>query len=326
MNHDDPDKAVLREQAPFASTLRQGDSTEPTVEELLADRFRVQERVGHGGMGVVYRATDIVLERPVAIKVLRSHIGQNHALVARFFREAKIIAQLSSNPSIVTLYDIGQTASGSPYLVMEYLDGQTLRSVIAAARTSEMRLSRTYVLDIALQIAVALQDAHGAGVIHRDLKPANVVVVKSRVFPHLVKVLDFGIALSIGSPLPREFATETGTFVGTPRYAAPEFFDDQEATSASDMYALGLILYELANNAFPLQAKSFFGWLRAHTSDVPSPFLPADPPYPTMVQELTLSMLDKNPKNRPDARETARILQAAQDQIEQAKRKLWAQD
>ena len=175
--------------------------------QLVASRFSIVEPVGQGGMGTVYLATDMVLGRKVAIKVLNQELVHDARFLERFRREARIIAQLSLNPHVVTIYDIGETENGIPYLVTEFLTGHPLTEEL----TSPYRPAPSWVFDVGTRILHALLEAHERGVIHRDLKPANIFVVRTGILPLFVKVLDFGLSRATDLPLSAEHATQLDT-------------------------------------------------------------------------------------------------------------------
>jgi serine/threonine protein kinase len=189
--------------------------------DTLAGRYVVDRLVGRGGMGSVYAARDQVLARPVAIKVLRSELRRSDELVTRFLNEARIVASLFTNPNIVSIFDLGRTEAGDPYLVMELLRGKSLRDTIEPG--SHMRPSRTWVLEVVTQIAGALVDAHSSGVAHRDLKPENVFVLQTHM--HIIKVLDFGLAVSSSAPLAEPYRTRPGQLMGTRCTCPPKWFE-----------------------------------------------------------------------------------------------------
>jgi serine/threonine-protein kinase len=272
--------------------------------QLLASRFRVKEKVGSGAMGTVYSATDQVLDRMVAIKVLRSELASDKKFVERFSREAKIVSQLSLNPHVVTIYDIGRTTDGVPYLVTEFLTGHPLSDEVCG----DLKPSRSWVLEVAVQISLALVDSHERGVVHRDLKPANVFVVRTDVVQLFVKVLDFGLSRSSEYQLSDEHATVAGTIQGTPRYMAPETIAGEGATASSDIYSLGVLLYEFANGLYPYKARGPGEELRAHLAADPAPFPTERLKFPDEFQELVMQMICKSPTERPNSRECLRCL------------------
>jgi serine/threonine protein kinase len=274
------------------------------IAQLIAGRFRVDAFVGEGGMGTVYSATDEVLGRRVAIKLLKSELAADGQFLERFAREAKIIAQLSLNPHVVTIYDVGQTDHAVPFLVTEFLTGHPLSDEL----TGPYRPSRSWTLEVGIQICQALADAHGRDVVHRDLKPANVFVVRTGVVPLFIKVLDFGLSRSGQDPLSVEHATQAGTIQGTPRYISPEAIAGEGAQCASDIYSLGVMLYEFATRRHPYEARSSAEFLRAHLAAEPMPFPEEAVPLPAALRTLVRQMLEKDPCRRPDARTCVREL------------------
>jgi len=197
---------------------------------MLAGRYRLEARIAVGGVGDVWRATDLVLGRPVAVKLLRPEYAQHPETLARFEAEARHAASVT-HPGIAQVYDYGEAgAAESPYLVMELVDGPSLAGVLAAGP-----LEPCYAMDVLAQAATGLAAAHAAGLVHRDVKPANLLVGRD----NQVKITDFGIAYAAGSaPI-----TRTGVLVGTPAYLAPERAAGGPATPASDLYSLGVVGY-----------------------------------------------------------------------------------
>ncbi|MDB6169575.1 MAG: hypothetical protein JWM88_2439 [Verrucomicrobia bacterium] len=214
----------------------------PTPEELgeMIPLYRIECRLGRGGMGVVYKAWQPALERPVAIKLLSAELAANQDFLIRFQREARTLARLQ-HPGIVTVYDFGQTPDGHLYFVMEYVDGTDLRHVMDTTT-----LSAVETCDLIGQICDALHYAHLEGVIHRDIKPANILINKAG----RAKVVDFGLA----RPLDVDYSevTHAGAFMGTPAYMAPEQrVDAGKADQRADIFALGMVLYEMLTGRRP---------------------------------------------------------------------------
>ena len=266
-------------------------------------QYKVVERLGEGGMGVVYKARDTKLDRTVAIKVLPPELVADAGRNARFIQEAKAASALN-HPNIVTIHDIVSHQAGE-CIVMEYIEGRPLALLIAQ---KEMRLSE--ILRIAAQTADAVAAAHTAGIIHRDLKPANVMVTGSG----LVKVVDFGLAKLVSGPggpvgvtmtMPR---TDQGTVVGTPGYMSPEQVRGQELDRRSDIFNFGLVLYEMLAGARAFQGDT--------TADVASAILKESPPdlpdtVPAALRQIVAVCLEKNPVNRfESARDLGHALRA----------------
>jgi serine/threonine protein kinase len=199
--------------------------------EVIADRYELEELVGKGGMSTVYRARDRLLERTVAIKLLHEHYSRDDDYVERFRREARAAARLS-HPNIVTVIDRGES-DGRQFIVFEYVDGQNLKQLVE----SEGRLPVRTALELSIEIGHALAFAHESGLVHRDVKPQNVLLGNGDV-----KVTDFGIAHS-GDV--KQGLTQTGTVLGTSDYIAPEQATGQAVSELSDVYSLGVVVYEL---------------------------------------------------------------------------------
>jgi hypothetical protein len=254
---------------------------EPDVR--LGDRYVLEERIAVGGMGEVWRGRDAVLGRLVAVKVLREGLGADPEFRRRFHDEARHTAALS-HPGIAGVFDYGESADDTPYLVMELVDGEPLSALLA--REGPRSPERT--LDIVAQAALALQAAHDAGVVHRDVKPGNLLVRPDGV----VKVTDFGIARAVdAAPI-----TATGLVVGTAQYLSPEQAAGKPATPASDVYSLGVVAYECLTGRPPFTGDGPVAVALAHLNQ-PSPKLPGSVPIP--VRDLVDRALEKQPSRRP---------------------------
>ncbi|MCB9731970.1 MAG: serine/threonine protein kinase [Deltaproteobacteria bacterium] len=262
------------------------------VGTTLAGRYRVQEPLGRGGMGVVYRAEQLPIERPVAVKVVRP--GEDRATPARFLREARAMSLLQS-PNTVRLYDFGEAEDGGLYLVMELLVGESLRDRLARGPVPPRE-----VVAILGDVARSLAEAHGQGIVHRDLKPANVYVCEVPGQPRFAKVLDFGIA---SLPLGEDARlTRTSELPGTPAYVAPERVSGEGAGPPADVYALGVLAYEMLTGAPPFDGDVSWDVLMAHLSDEPAPLserLPEGTSLPAGLEELVWRCLAKSPELRP---------------------------
>src|SRR5712691_5128679 len=205
--------------------------------DLIADRYELEELVGTGGMSSVFKARDRMLDRKVALKILHEHHLDDDEYVERFRREARAVAQLS-HPNIVTVIDRGQ-ADGRQFIVFEYVDGENLKQLVER----EGRLPVRKALELGIEVGRALAFAHENGLVHRDVKPQNVLLGNGEV-----KVTDFGIARSVDV---KSGLTETGTVLGTSEYIAPEQASGQHVDALSDVYSLGIVLYELLAGAPP---------------------------------------------------------------------------
>lgn len=252
----------------------------------LLNRYHLEAELGRGGMGVVYRAQDTLLNRPVAVKLL-SATGLGTEGHTRLLREAQAVARLN-HPNIVLLYDAGETAIGEsttvvPFIVMELVSGQTLR------RPSPLPVVE--LIPLALQICAALDHAHRHQVIHRDLKPENMILTAEGQ----VKLMDFGLARTNGATR----LTTEGTLMGTFNYMAPELLQGQEATPQSDLYALGVILYQLVAGRPPFDGDSLLAVLSQHLHAPVTPPSTYQPSVPPMLDALIVQLLSKEPGDRP---------------------------
>lgn len=273
--------------------------------EIVAGRYRLNELLGAGAMGEVWRATDELLGREVALKMLRPGYGDDPTFLARFRAEARAVAPLSS-PHIAQVFDYGEEPADElaplrPYLVLEFVPGEPLNAVL---ERSPQGLGVQRALEVLASTADALQVAHEAGVVHRDIKPANLMVLPSGQ----IKVTDFGIARVTGA----EALTSTGTLLGTAHYLAPEVAGGTRAGPASDVYALGAVAYECLTGTQLYPGEDPVRVAMSHVNE-PTPALPAHIPAP--VAQLVLACLAKDPAGRPSpARviaEQARALLAA---------------
>ena len=260
--------------------------------------YQVDSKIGAGGMGEVYRATDTRLGRAVALKILPSHLSESPELRQRLEREAKVISSLS-HPNICGLYDVGQH-EGAYYLVMEYLEGETL-----ASRLDRGPLPPDQVLRYGIEIAEAIDKAHRQGVVHRDLKPGNVILTKGGA-----KLLDFGlaavrqappgsIAMSMtGYPTGAAPLTAEGTILGTFQYMAPEQIEGQEADARTDIFALGLVLYEMATGRRAFEGKTQASLIAAILRGEPQPMAQIEPLTSPALERIVQVCLAKDPDQR----------------------------
>lgn len=247
-------------------------------------KFEIQEVLGRGGMGVVYKALDPAIDRAVALKVLPPEHLQSAELRERFLREARAAGKLQ-HPNVVVIYDRGED-DGNLYIAMEFLDGQTLDKRIAAHRGPP---DVPAALDIMTQIARGLEYAHRRGVVHRDIKPANILVTRDGT----AKILDFGIAHAGDQSI-----TQAGQVVGTVFYMSPEQLDGQQLDGRSDIFSAGVVLYELLTGEVPFRAENV-GATIAQILTAPTPLLSARvPPLSPVLDELVVTALAKKPEGR----------------------------
>ena len=258
---------------------------------VLGGRYELGARLGAGGMATVWRATDRVLDREVAVKVLHEQFTSDPSFLARFQREARHAAA-ASDPRLVTVFDCG-VDGGAPFIVMELVSGRTLRRVLDEARVLPVAEAVT----VAAEMCAALAVAHAAGLVHRDIKPANVLLAGGGQ----VKLLDFGIArMAAVTGL-----TQTGTLLGTAAYLSPEQASGQPAGPQADLYAVGCVLFEMLTGAPPFTADSAAGLAYRHVHEVPDPPSAHRPGLPGRVDGVVLALLAKDPADRPASAEAA---------------------
>ena len=255
------------------------------VQRTVVDsRYTLVEPLGSGGMAEVYLAHDEVLDRAVALKILRGQYADDEEFVERFRREAQSAAGLS-HPNIVSIYDRGRSEDGAYYIAMEYVPRGTLKDRISRDGALEPGMAA----GVALQIADALQAAHESGVIHRDIKPQNVLITKTGD----IKVTDFGIARATSSPL-----TATSAVLGTAGYMSPEQAMGEPVGQGSDLYSLGVVLYEMLTGDIPFRAESPIAQAMMHVNERPRSPREVNPEVPEPLDALTLKLLAKDPEDR----------------------------
>jgi eukaryotic-like serine/threonine-protein kinase len=270
---------------------------DPFVGRTLDEKYCVEERLGAGGMGAVYRARHLLMDRPVAIKVLHQRLIEDEAARIRFQIEARA-AVLLQHSNAVSVTDFGQTSEGCVYIVMELLEGRTLREILS--REAPIETARA--VSIMLQVSDAVAAAHEAGIIHRDLKPANILVTQSANQPAVVKVLDFGIAKLASDKLDDDATTlaQPDSIIGTPRYMAPEQSNGFELTPAADVYSLGVILYEMMTGMAPFSGSTRAEIAQKHAHDLPHSPREIVAAIPEDVERVVLHALEKQPTDRPE--------------------------
>jgi serine/threonine-protein kinase len=296
------------------STIAVDINVDPLIGRTLDEKYRLDERLGTGGMGTVYRATHLLIDRPVAIKLLNPRFVEDEAAQARFRREARAAGRLQHS-NAVAVTDFGRTSDGFVYIVMELLEGRTLRDVLAR----EAPLDPARAVSMTLQISGAVAAAHEAGIIHRDLKPANIFIVQRKDAPPFVKVLDFGIAKlaadTIDDDDPKTL-TAVGVMIGTPKYMSPEQCEGGPLTPASDVYSLGIILYEMLTGTTPFTGTSPLAIALKHSTEEPRSPREWVVTIPPALEEVVLGALQKNPENRPqNAAEFRRQLYATAERL-----------
>ena len=253
-------------------------------EAVLNQRYRLLDKVGEGGMAEVFRAEDTLLERTVAVKLLREQYAADPDFLARFEQEARSAAKVG-HPNIVSVYDVGSDGRAY-YIVMEYVEGPNLKTLIR--ESAPLGVARA--VDIAVQVLTALNFAHQKGLIHRDVKPQNILLGPDRQ----VKVADFGIARAANTPQ----LTSTGVVLATVQYCSPEQAMGKAATAASDIYSVGVVLYEMLTGALPFEAESPVAVALKHIQETPRPPRELNPLVPRQLEAIVLQALAKEPERR----------------------------
>jgi predicted Ser/Thr protein kinase len=255
------------------------------IGDVIADRYELEELCGSGGMSSVFRACDRLLDRRVALKILHEHYADDDDYVERFRREARAVAQLS-HPHIVTVIDRGEDG-GNQFIVFEYVDGENLKQFVG--RSGRLPLRRA--VEIAISVAEGLAFAHANGLVHRDVKPQNVLVDEEGE----IKVTDFGIARSLDVD---HGVTQTGTVMGTSNYISPEQASGQPVTPATDVYSLGIVLWELLTGDVPFPGETFVAVALRHINDPPPDLLELRPDAPPRLRAVVERALAKEPERR----------------------------
>ena len=260
--------------------------TDPQAPTVLGGRYELGPRIGSGGMADVFRGTDVRLGRDVAVKVLRADLARDPSFQARFRREAQAAASLNAS-TIVPVFDTGTDDNGVPYIVMEFVDGRTLREVL----TEEGRLLPQRALEVTADVCAALEAAHAAGIVHRDIKPGNVMLNRGGD----VKVMDFGIARAAAGS---SAMTQTAAVIGTAAYLSPEQARGEHVDARSDLYSTGCLLYELITGGPPFTGDSPVAVAYQHVREDPTPPSAYDETLSTEIDAVVLKAMAKNPANR----------------------------
>jgi serine/threonine-protein kinase len=272
--------------------------------QILDERYRLDEVLNTGGMGIIFAATQLRVERRVAVKVLKPTLSSDPSLIKRFSLEVELVASLD-HPNIVTLFDSGHDDSGLTYLVMEYIEGGTFRD---ALRRHALTLAE--IVEVFSQTCNALIETHARGIIHRDLKFDNIMLTRMRDGSLHVRLLDFGVAKLLSSD---GNLTQGGQVAGTPGIIAPELVDGEKPTHASDLYSLGVLLYTALAGEAPFSAINDLALMRAHkVRKLPDFHKIIGRGVPESIITLTCELLEKEPFQRP---EDARVVRDRLDAI-----------
>ncbi|HRQ40646.1 MAG TPA: protein kinase [Chloroflexota bacterium] len=272
---------------------------------VLNGRYQLLERVGSGGMAVVYKAQDLALGRIVAIKMLQESLTSDEGFLRRFQREAHAAANLT-HPNIVTVHDIGQDGHRY-YIVMEYVDGRTLKQLIRQYAADGRLMPVNRVLDLTVQICNGVGYAHRANLVHCDVKPQNILVTRDEQ----VKVADFGIARAM-SQATQQLTTDQ--VWGTPQYFSPEQAAGEIPTPASDVYAIGILMFEMLTGRLPFQAESHTALALKHIQEPPPAVTVYNPTVPRQLEQIINKLLAKEPAGRyRTAGQLGRILSTYKD-------------
>lgn len=300
---DAEDPSVKTDRSAAIDALAAGDKTslwsvkqeEEVIGRTVAGKYRIESLLGEGGMAQVFKATHLDIEKPVVIKIMHANLPGMKNAYKRFEQESKVTAKLN-HPNIVSVFDGGVLDQKRPYLVMEYIEGQSLRS-----RLGEGGIEGTLPFDLALtvliQMCAGLQEAHNNAIVHRDLKPENIMLRTQPDRPDWVKIVDFGIAhLKEGG----QKLTATGVAVGTVDYMSPEYLSDKPIDHRADIYAMGVILFELITGRCPFQSETPEAVMAKHLWTPPSPpsKVRNDIKPGSMLDQIILKSLAKEPADR----------------------------
>ncbi|MEL7059977.1 MAG: protein kinase [Acidobacteriota bacterium] len=306
-------QAQLRGRLPRAVTVggaSTGTATEPTPAVApgvtLEGRYLLESLIGRGNFGTVYRARHLVLDRPVAVKILRTGFGGDDVTQARFRQEGISLSRVQ-HPNAVAVLDFS-SGPQLTFLVMELLSGHSLDEELAR----EGRLSTRRAAEILIPVCSVLAEAHSSGIIHRDIKPQNIFLHRARR-GETVKVLDFGIAKLVGEAELAQQLTVEGSSVGTPAYMAPERFMNDPYDGRADIYSVAVMLYEMLSGRTPFAHSdgNFFKLIRMHVIERPKPLRAFDASIPRELEEIVLAGLEKKPEDRPTVHELATRFGAA---------------
>jgi serine/threonine-protein kinase len=270
-------------------------AADPYTGRTLADRYAIKSLIGSGGTSVVYKAHHLQLNRPVAIKMLKAHLVTDEDSKRRFEQEARAVSCLT-HPHVVTVYDVGVTKYGEPYIVMEYLEGTSLSDIIA----SEGRLDIARGMPIFQQACAALAHAHKKEVVHRDVKPSNIMLVRTDDNPEFVKIVDFGLAKLRSLTGEFQRLTKTGEVFGSPVYMSPEQCTGKKLDERTDIYSMGVVMFETLTGRPPFKERTSIETIRRQIKEAaprPNDVCP-EANLPKALEDVILKALSKNPEDR----------------------------
>ena len=277
------------------ATEASGDPHDPFVGQTLKGVYLIQQKIGDGGMGLVYKAVHVGLDAPFAVKIIRGTLLSDPGVIGRFQHEARAASRLH-HPNVVVVTDFGQTEDGVLFMVMEHVPGRSLAQVIA----DEAPLAERRVVSIGAQILSALGEAHASQILHRDLKPENVMVQSRRDSSDSIKVLDFGIAKGLMTGGPAKPLTQAGLVVGTPGYMSPEQLAGEDLDPRSDLYSVGVVLYEMLTGKLPFAPRTPNQLARMQVTEAPRvPSAERSRPVSRELEALVMAALAPVREDRP---------------------------
>jgi serine/threonine protein kinase len=289
---------------PHDGTLLINVVQDPLLGTILAGNYEIQEVIGHGGMGVVYKARHALMDRIVAIKMLQAQLISDSMSVKRFQQESKSASRIS-HPNVITVYDFGISPNGQPFIVMDYLQGISLADLIK----NEGQIGVERSIKILAQACDALDHAHKQGVIHRDVKPTNFVLINYDEEKDFVKVVDFGVAKLMNATPDGQRLTQAGEVCGSPVYMSPEQCTGGELDQRSDIYSMGIVVYETLTGKLPILGKTMVDTMSKHISEMPPSFSIARPDLyiPERLEQVVFKALAKDPNDRHQSMDELRI-------------------
>jgi serine/threonine protein kinase len=268
---------------------------DPLIGQLLASRFQLIEMIGQGAMAIVYKAKQTAVDRYVAVKVMRPELASDPVQQKRFQREARSLSKLD-HPNLLKIFDIGQTPSGRPYFIMEYLKGRSIEKMLEEAGP----VQPLFALKMFVQVCDAMDHAHKQGIIHRDLKPENIMLIRGDDEQHLTKVVDFGIVKYTDDQMASQKLTKTGEVWGSPVYMSPEQCKGERLDPRSDIYSLGLVMYEALTGEMTFDATKIAAIIVKQIFEAPKPFKDVRPDLnlEPKLEAVVFKCLEKEPGKR----------------------------